>query len=96
MTKVFLIKGRSGQWEDYSEWIAEAYFDEFIAINRCDELNQNMKGMKNRCDELWESHLMNLNINCDDECELCQEYYDLQMIVGEGGISYSVHEIDVL
>jgi hypothetical protein len=39
---------------------------------------------------------MNLNINCDDECELCQEYYDLQMIVGEGGISYSVHEIDVL
>ena len=95
MTKVFLVKGRSGSWEDYNEWIAEAWFDEFIANERHNELNRESKGMKSRYDELWETHVK-LDISCEDECETCREYYDLQEIVGEGGISYSVDEIDVL
>lgn len=94
MTKVFLIKGRSGSWEDYSEWIAEAYFDEFIANQKCDEMNRNMNGMKSRYDELCDTHI-ELAFDCSDECELCNEFYDLQMIT-EDMPTYSVHEIDVL
>jgi len=90
MTKVYLIMGSHGEWEDYHEYIHCARFNEDEAKKILGDLNHKIKDDTERFNVLAE-HVE----ECEkDKCKLCDEFYDLQSFIYDLH-DYRIREIEV-
>lgn len=90
MTKVYIVMGASGSYEDLYKWNEYAHFEKFIAQQRCDELNEGLKANR----EWFHSTGDHVTACQDDNCELCDSYYDRQSEIEEQH-DYWITELDV-
>lgn len=77
MNKVYIIYESSGSYDTSYKGIHEIYSDENVAKVECDRLNQELKAMRDRRDELADDSFACKCYEGDEPCALCNEYDDL-------------------
>lgn len=92
MTKIYLIYGSSGSWDDFNEWIECAFFDKDVANSKLQSLEDELKSDRDSIEKLADSHEY---LSCTlDECSVCDEIYDRQYELQDMN-GYRVEEIEV-
>lgn len=97
MSKVFIIWESSGSYEDYRKSVYKVYSDGLVAMRECDRLNQELKGNKDKMQEMQDMFSDCDSPNCED-CEIkveCKEFYDSNQWEYEEQHDYVVEAFDV-
>lgn len=84
MNKCYIVKGATGQYEDYYEWIAKAFFNK----EKADDLNGGLNVLVEGSGKLSYEEREKLE-------KMIQEVLDPKCSIDFGGTYYKVEELEI-